>query len=662
MKKQLLLALSALMFAPVLHGAADALAEAPPPPPALVEIFADTQNPVCEVPDKLFGIFIEDVNGAADGGLYAELIKNRSFEFRHSLSDWGTHGDVAVRSDDPAFKNNPRYVRMKAFRAGPRKRMVGSFLENKGFWGGMGIRKGETYRVSFYARAPKPLKIGLYLMSAGNEVIAKPKVAVTVDSNQWKRYETQMTASRMEPNGRFIFELADEGTVDVDHISMFPKTTWQGRENGLRPDLMHALYDLKPKHFRFPGGCIVEGFFLKDRYRWKNSVGAVEERIPVQSMWGMSPEKFVPGYVQSLGLGFYEYFLMAEDLGAEPMPILNCGLACQARSCEVEPLDKMQPYLQDALDLIEFANGPTDTKWGALRAQMGHPEPFNMKIIGIGNEQRGEVYQERLKLFVDLLRERHPDIEIVACSGDDARFDALNADIKRMKLQYRDEHYYNTSKWFFENAGKFDSYERGGPKVYLGEYAVCYSGLERKNAFNSALAEAAFMTGIERNCDVVAMACYAPLLANPAAHVWSPDLIFFNAFDRLLTCSYYVQKMFSLNVGDQLIKLSSPQTDLKGGSRLYASAMQTQEEIIIKLVNANPQPVSVSFAFPKTENVQRDVTIETLRSDNVRAENTFDDPLKIVPQTQKIRLAADGKNKLALEGNSVNVLKFKRAK
>ena len=363
-----------------------------------------------EIQPTMYGHFFEDINYGADGGLYAELIKNRSFEFPQHLMGWDIFGNVTLQDDGP-FEKNPHYVRLGA-PSHPHKR---TGIENEGFFG-IGIKANEKYRFTVWARGEnQKIQVELIDNASMGESQVITSQDVNINSKDWKKYEVILTPTQTQAKAHLRIFLASPGTVDLEHVSLFPVDTWKGRENGLRKDLVQALADTKPGIFRFPGGCIVEGTEITDRYNWKNSVGPVENRPLNSNRWEYTfPYRFFPDYFQSYGMGFYELFLLAEDMGAEPLPVLNCGLACQYQNDDPKahvPVDQLDSYIQDALDLIEFANGDTNTKWGKLRADMGHPAPFNLKFMAIGNEQWGPEYPARLKPFVEAIRKAHPEIK-----------------------------------------------------------------------------------------------------------------------------------------------------------------------------------------------------------------------------------------------------------
>ena len=557
----------------------------------------DVARPTAKIQPTMYGIFFEDINFGADGGLYAELVKNRSFEFPQPFVGWIPFGNVTVQDAEPCFDRNPHYVRIvndgRLLRAG---------LDNEGYRG-IGLKQGEEYRFTAYTRTPdaRPMKLSIELVNSRGENLLKREIEIS--GNSWQKQTVVLQSPFTDAHSRLRVVLLTEGTVDMDHISLFPVKTWKNRENGLRADLAQALYDLNPGVFRFPGGCIIEGNSLATRYQWKNSVGPVENRPLNENRWNYTfKHKAFPDYFQSLGLGYYEYFLLSEDLGAEPLPVLSCGLSCQYESNEVVPLDELDPYVQDALDLIEFANGPVTSTWGKLRAEMGHPEPFHLKMIGIGNEQWDKVYTERLEVFTKAIRARYPDIKIVGSSGPNAdgdKFDYLWPEMKRIGVDLVDEHYYMAPDWFFANAARYDSYDRRGPKVFAGEYASHDHPTGKANNFLAALSEAAFMTGLERNADVVHLATYAPLFAHVDAWQWNPDLIWFDNLRMMRTPNYYVQQMYGMNAGTDVLRLQMDGKPVAGQDSLYATASLDAPtgEIILKLVNAGSTPAQVQVNF-----------------------------------------------------------------
>jgi len=599
----------------------------------------DMSRSKAKIQTTMYGIFFEDINFGADGGLYAELIKNRSFEFPQPFTGWVPFGKVTVQDENPCFDKNPHYVRM-ANEGG----LTRTGLDNEGFKG-IGLKKGEAYRLSFYARTSsrQPMKLMVELVSSANENLLKKEVEIS--GEEWNKTTLLLESPFTDAHARLRLVLTSEGVVDMDHISLFPVDTWKGRENGLRKDLAQALYDLHPGVFRFPGGCIVEGTTLDTRYQWKHSVGPVENRRLNINRWNYTfPHKFFPDYYQSYGMGFYELFLLSEDIGAEPLPVLSCGLSCQYEKGEEVPLEQLAPYIQDALDLIEFANGPVTSAWGKLRAEMGHPAPFRLKMIAIGNEQWGEVYPERLEAFMKAIRAEYPDIKIVGSSGPKAggkRFNYLWPEMRRLGVDLVDEHYYMSPEWFFGNAARYDKYDRNGPKVFAGEYASHDKSTGKSNNFLSALSEAAFMTGLERNADVVHLATYAPLFAHVDAWQWNPDLIWFDNLRMMRTPNYYVQQLYALNAGTDLLSLTMEGKPVTGQSGLYATAVSDERtgEVIVKIVNNNAEPTNVVLEFSGLKKRRLLSGICTfLQADNLKTVNTLEDE-NVRPRMCPVRIA-----------------------
>ncbi len=606
----------------------------------------DASKPTAQIQPEMYGIFFEDINFGADGGLYAELVKNRSFEFPQPFVGWVPFGNVTVQDENPCFERNPHYVRVvndgRLLRAG---------LDNEGYRG-IGVKQGEEYRFSVYARTPesKPMKLSVELVNSDAQNLLKK--GIEVSSREWQKLTVVLKSPFTDAHARLRIVLESKGTVDMDHISLFPVKTWKGRENGLRADLAQALYDLNPGVFRFPGGCIIEGNSLETRYQWKNSVGPVENRPLNENRWNYTfKHKAFPDYFQTLGLGFFEYFQLSEDLGAEPLPVISCGLSCQYESNEVVPMDELGPYIQDALDLIEFANGPVTSTWGKVRAEMGHSEPFNLKMIAVGNEQWDQIYVERLEAFTKAIRAKYPTIKVVGSSGPSAsgdKFDYLWPEMKRLGVDLVDEHYYMKPDWFFGNASRYDNYDRKGPKVFAGEYASHDHSTKKDNNFLAALSEAAFMTGLERNADVVHLATYAPLFAHVDAWQWNPDLIWFDNLRMMRTPNYYVQQMYGMNSGTDVLSLKMDGKAVAGQDSLYATASLNAPtgEIILKLVNAGSKPADVRIDFNGLKKRQLAGGVCTyLQNDSWRTVNTLEQEV-LVPRVRPV--SAEGQS-LGLE-------------
>lgn len=577
------------------------------------------------IPKTMYGLFFEDINYAADGGLYAEMIKNRSFEFPHHLQGWKATGDVVIMDDGP-FNRNPHYARL----SGATHRSKHTALENEGFFG-FAFKEGAEYRFSVWARVPDGgdanIRVELVDPSSSGETMTVAARRVAINGSKWEKYTTTLVSPVNVADGvvRIFLEKPDTAAVDLEHVSLFPVETFNGHENGLRKDLADALADIKPGVFRFPGGCIVEGTEFGDRYQWKNTVGPVENRPTGVNRWQFEfTNRFSPDYYQSNGLGFFEYFQLAEEIGAEPLPVLNVGMVCQYQNPDPSvhmPLDSLGAFIRDAVDLVEFANGDTTTTWGALRASMGHPAPFGLKYLAIGNEQWGPEYVERLEPFVKEMRSSHPEISIIGSAGpsaDGKDFDYLWPEMRRLGVDLVDEHFYRDDDWFLANAGRYDDYPRKGPKVFAGEYA-CHPKGKKHNSFHAALCEAAFMTGLERNADVVPMATYAPLFANENGWQWRPDMIWFDNMSRHLTASYYVQKLYSTNKGTYAVRTTlagRPAVGGEGQNGLYASAVydESSNSYIVKVVNvsADERPLEVDLKSLPRESVVNGVEITTM--------------------------------------------------
>jgi alpha-L-arabinofuranosidase len=492
------------------------------------------------ISDELYGLFYEDINHAADGGLYAELVQNRSFEFSpadensyHPLTGWTVTGTAAVAAEDGLNADNPSYLAAAA----------GSRIVNSGYNSGMAVTAGEAYDFSVWARADQNANLTVQLLDADGTPVSGT-ATVNTGAGEWVKLSTVLNAGTTTVNGRLA--VTTDAAADLDMVSLFPQDTFLGRENGLRKDLAELIADLDPSFLRFPGGCIVNtGSFdpeSRERaYNWKDTVGPVEERLTNQNFWG---------YNQSYGLGYYEYFQFAEDIGAEPLPVVPVGTTGCGDSPEITDPAELDRWVQDTLDLIEFANGPVDSEWGSLRAEMGHPEPFGLDRIGLGNEEYKDQFYVNFPAFKEAIREAYPDIEIIGNSGVDdsgAVFDRSWEFMREQGVDAVDEHYYNSPEWFFANNARYDSYERSGPHVFVGEYA------SRSNTWWSALSEASYLTGIERNGDVVDMASYAPLLSNIDYVDWAPDMIWFDNHQTVKSASYEVQKLFSTNAGDEVL-------------------------------------------------------------------------------------------------------------
>jgi alpha-N-arabinofuranosidase len=462
-----------------------------------------------------------------------------------------------------------------------------------------------------------------------------------------------MEALDTDKKATLNFIVTSPGTLDIDMVSLFPEDSAVSDPStatpipGLRKDIVQMLADMKPGFLRFPGGCIVEGYDLSLRYQWKNTIGDISQRKLIKNRWNTEfRHRLTTDYYQTFGLGFFEYFKLSEEIGAEPMPILNCGMACQFNSGELAPMDQLGPYVQDMLDLIEFANGPPSSKWGKVRAEMGHPEPFNMKMIGVGNEQWGPQYIERYKVFAKAIKDKYPEMQLIAATGSDATiFPNGHAEIeylwkqwRQLKPEFVDEHFYRQPDWFLENVNWYDDYDRTSPKLFVGEYAAQSVGVaspDNRNNLKCALYEAAFMTGMERNADLVRMTCYAPLFGQEDAWQWRPDMIWFDNLNVYGSANYYVQKLFSLNPGTNLLNVrlkDVPELDDNKKALSVSSTFDKKAgEVIIKAVNVTDKGLKANIELQGVSKVGPQVKAIILAGKTLEDENTLQEPKKIYP-------------------------------
>ncbi len=618
-------------------------------------IMVQVNKPVAAVQPTMWGVFFEDINLGADGGIYAELVKNRSFEFYQPLMGWTVtqnkfnEGSVLVMNREEKNTANPRFIRITRDAATD---TLG--ITNEGFRG-MGIKKGLGYDFSVMYRQPVAgLKLHIELMSTAGKVIGATTITPAATTNDsWSKASASFNATDTSLKGKLNIWFEGTGKIDLDMVSLFPEDTWKKRPGGMRADMIQLLADMKPGFIRFPGGCIVEGHELSTRYQWKKTIGPVEERQLSINRWNNEfAHRPTPDYFQTFGLGFFEYFQLAEDIGAAPLPILNCGMACQFNTAEVIPIDQLDPYVQDALDLIEFANGDITTPWGKVRAGMGHPAPFNLKMMGVGNENWGPQYIERLKIFSKAIKARYPEIKLVNSSGTDPngeRFDYLNGELRKMNADIIDEHYYRRPEWFLANAARYDNYPRNASKIFAGEYAAQSDhtvSIENKNNTETAIAEAAFMTGLERNAAVVNMASYAPLFAHIDGWQWTPDLIWVNNVQSYGTPNYYVQKLYSLNKGTNVVPALMDGKSVSGQDSIYVSAVIDTKtgDVIVKLVNPSAKPVSKIISLNGAKKLSAAATLTLLKSKEDGEVNTFANPDAVSPVMSTIPVKA---NKIA---------------
>lgn len=629
--------------------------------------------PAKPISPVLFGIFFEDLNYAADGGLYAELLQNRSFEYSATeQAQWGPlsfwepvrqhedDGQLGLGNVRPVHANNPHYLLLTVL-----KPDVTAGIANRGF-DRIPLRAGAAYEASFWAYQAymgrkwsadadqsKPMPVTLRLEAKDGSVLAEARV--TVSGRDWTKHMVTLTPSRTEPEARFVLLCHEQGELALDMVSLMPRDTFRGRANGLRPDLAQVIADLKPRFVRFPGGCLVHGGGVRAYYDWKTTVGPVEQRRAARNSWG---------YHQTMGLGYFEYFQFCEDLGAMPVPVVTAGVCCQhaghspGRGQEGLPLEEMPAYIQDVLDLIEWANGPADSKWGAVRAAAGHPAPFGLKYLGVGNEDAiTPEFKERFRLIHDVLKARHPEIVVIGTSGPFARgedFDQGWAFSRELGLALVDEHYYVPPQWFWDNLARYDTYDRNGPKVYVGEYAAHEP--DRRNTLRTAIAEAAYLTSLERNGDVVLLSSYAPLLARRGHTQWHPDLIYFTGTEVFPSLNHTVQKLFGENAGDAYLPTALDAGP--AGSRLAASAVRDSRsgDLIVKIVNGDPAPQSLAIRLAGAQRLPATAQRTVFGDADADITNTDGAPPAVVPRTETVPLSASFSYEAP--ANSLTILRF----
>ena len=639
-------------------------------------ITVQVDRPGAAISPTMFGLFFEDINFGADGGLYPERVKNRSFEFPDPMMGWRRLARAEAKGTLQIYDMGSRNSRTNAHYLQIIAESGGGFgVSNEGFRG-IGVEQGKEYLFSVLARSAGDASAGLRVEledSEGKklgETVISPSAPMNSSASRtagWKTYTAVIRPTATSGKARLNLLVDGPGKIDIDLISLYPKETWKNRPNGLRADLVRLLSDMKPGFLRFPGGCIVEGRHLETRYQWKTTIGELTDRRLIVNRWNTEfRHRLTPDYYQSFGLGYYEYFLLSEDIGAEPLPILNCGMACQFNSGELAPLDDLDHYIQDALDLIEFANGSAATAWGRKRAAMGHPAPFNLKMIGIGNEQWGPQYVERYERFAKAIKAKYPKITLITSAGPfagDDRFRYLWGEMRRLKADIVDEHYYMAPKWFRDNVGRYDDYPRSGPKVFAGEYAAQSSGRgglpENRNDWECAMSEAAFITGLERNADVVLMSSYAPLFAHVDAWQWTPNLIWFDNLRSFGTPNYYVQKLFSVNRGSRVLPVQLNGSSKNGQQNLYASASVDDRsgEVILKIVNTDAASREVRINLAGAAKIGSSGKAFILAGGDLKAENSLDEPGKIAPVEREIAVSSS-EFAFTLASNSLSVLRI----
>ena len=615
------------------------------------------------ISDELIGIFFEDISSAADGGLYAELIQNGSFEFNLTERDgWGAStawqtirpghslGYSEVRMDAPIHPNNPTYMRLNIERTKEfydYKGWKGFGLQNQGF-DGISVKAGAKYDFSVFLRnvkgEAKQVRIALVEPQGwGKDPKLLAETTITADANTWKKYEATLTASETVKNAALQILVLQNGVIDIDMISLMPEDTYKG--HGLRKDLAEALAALHPKFMRFPGGCVVhgggDGFW--NTYRWKTTVGPKEQRRQLKNTWG---------YHQSMGLGYFEYFQFCEDLNMEPVPILPCGVSCQGanggwnmwphQAQDVCPMSEMDEWVQDALDLIEWANGDVNTKWGRVRAEAGHPKPFNLKYLGIGNEEKiSPEFAERFKYMYEKVTKAHPEIIIVGTAGpgshpENPDYEAGWKLANELQMPIIDEHYYEPYKYFQESR-QYDKYPRDRKtKIYLGEYA------SKDKKLIDALSEALYLLHVERNADIVVMTSYAPLFARKNATNWNPDMIYFDNERPYLTCSYYVQQMFGQSSGQYYY---GDCVNIKDATNLQEQSVVLNtktRQLFVKLCNASADTKTADINLSRFKGVK--TAVKTTLTGQPEDENNYEKQ-PIAPKTETVKM----QKKMSLE-------------
>lgn len=604
-----------------------------------VAVTVDAARPRVAVSRELYGIFFEEINHAGEGGLYAEMVLNRDFEtvnlpqgatwagnllrtkdgwqerkwFGNSLHGWklvtgeGSSGSMHLDTREPLNARNPHSLRLEALQAG---RALG--VVNTGFWG-MNFAAGKFYDLSFYARTggADAFDVTVALVSASGREVYASSVIRNV-GGAWRQYSCSLRSNATDPEGRLRITVNRPGTLWLDVVSLFPRDTYKNRPNGLRPDLVDMLRELKPAFLRFPGGAIVGGLNLDNRIQWKNSIGDIAQRQGTMNLWG---------YYTTNGLGFHEYLQLAEDLGADALWVCNPGFSDGYRRSEYAPPEQLDAFVQEALDALEYALGPADSAWGSRRAANGHPAPFPLKYVEIGNEASGKAYQESYTRFYRAIRRRYPNLTIISNvrKVPDAPVDVV------------DDHRYGTPESFFAAHGHYDKADRNGPKVYVGEYG-CNRNVGEGN-WLAALSEAAFLLGLERNSDVVKMSSYAPLFFHADDIAWPVNLIGFDSSRAVGRGSWHVQRLFAAHRPDEALS-----TEVKDpGQEIFALAGvdRRASSLIVKLVSRAAEARTVRVSLAGLAGLGREAEVVTLSHRDPEAENTLGQPRRIVPVTSR---------------------------
>lgn len=641
-----------------------------------VTIAVHCDKPGVTVSPTLYGVFFEEINRAGDGGLYAEMVQNRSFEDAaaqgvkdfNAVLGWqlvlgkDANAVMALDGTKPLNAKNPTSLRLEVKKAGER-----AGVANVGFKGcpqmprgephkwlapfekaigesrnGIAVQQGKDYDVSFYARRQGDLdKVVATIERQDGTVLAS--MTFSGVGNEWRKFEGRMKVGGTDTNAKLVVAVSQTGILWLDMVSLFPKDTFMGHPNGLRADLAQRLADMHPGFVRFPGGCFVEGESLSAATRWKNTIGDVAERPGHWNLWG---------YNSTDGLGFHEYLQFCEDIKAEPLFVINCGMSHeeQVKSNRKKPVPLDPVYVQDALDALEYANGPVDSRWGSLRAKAGHPAPFNLKYVEVGNENGGPLYHQRYEVFHDAIKARYPDVKLVACLWHGVP--------KGRPLDIIDEHYYVTPDKFIAMANQYDSYDRKGPRIYVGEYAVTKPN--PTGTLRGAVGEAAYMTGMERNSDVVVMASYAPLFSNPTWDRWEPNAIVFDSARSYGIPSWHVQVMFAVNRADVVLAadvIEAGRTNGLTSIQMVAGVKQASHELILKIVNTAKDQKETEIVLQGVKHVDPKGTAIVLTSESANDRNSFEMPDKVAPREFAINDAAM-KFRRTFPGNSVTVIKL----
>lgn len=614
------------------------------------------------ISDELIGIFFEDISSAADGGLNANLVQNGSFEYNPSISDgWGpgtcwtfqrpghSAGYINFSQQAPIHSNNPTYMRIYAERIGHYSDFdgwTGVGLQNGGY-NGMNIKAGAQYNFSVWARnvsgATKPVRV---VLVSGSKMLAE--TIINIGSDVWQKYEAVLTPSESCPDASLSILMLEKGAMDIDMVSLVPEDTYHG--HGLRRDLAEALEALHPKFMRFPGGCVVhgggDGFW--GTYRWKTTIGPKETRKAIKNTWG---------YNQSMEIGYFEYFQLCEDMGMQPLPILPCGVTCQGvcgswglpeQGQEAVHMEEMEEWVQDALDLIEWANGDASTTWGAVRAAAGHPEPFNLKYLGIGNEEKiSPEFIERFKYMYNRIMAEHPEIVIVGTAGPGSHagnedYEAAWKLAEEIGLPIIDEHYYDPRQMFIDSRQyDGDFYKDKNCKVYLGEYSVMVYGQSNMNLWGDALAEAIYLMHVERNADKVVMTSYAPLFAYKHCTNWNPDLIYFDNERPFLTCSYYVQQLFGQSSGQYFygdcVKFAGGDDEFRNHLLGQSVVLNVESrQLYVKVANMTDEDTTAALDLSRFR--VKPNAVKTTLSGSLDDENNYDNhPVSPVSEQVKVQ-------------------------